>query len=205
MTWWSLMELTVNFLWPCDDIWQHKTLSSLVQIMACHLFSAKPLPEQMMTHELDFRYQYSLKCDSQDKGLIQQNVFEHICKLHYNDVIMSMMTSQIRSVSIVYWTICSGADQRKHQSSVSLAFVRGIHRWRGKCFHFMASSCQPICSCLNVLKPNVSWEAHSLRLYADTLGQQPHYMTWNIYINCWGHCYHDDENPCKPLLHHYMC
>ena len=25
--------------------------------------------------------------------------------------------------------VCSGADQRKHQSSASLAFVRGIHRW----------------------------------------------------------------------------
>ena len=45
----------------------------------------------------------------------------------------------------------SDADQRKHQSSASLAFVRGIHRdrWiprtkgqlRGKCFHLMTSSC----------------------------------------------------------------
>ena len=26
-------------------------------------------------------------------------------------------------------TVCSGADQRKHKSSASLAFVRGIHRW----------------------------------------------------------------------------
>ena len=30
---------------------------------------------------------------------------------------------------------CSGADQRKHQSSVSLAFVRGIHRWSGNSPH----------------------------------------------------------------------
>ena len=30
---------------------------------------------------------------------------------------------------IVCSTVCSGADQRKHQSSESLAFVRGIH-WR---------------------------------------------------------------------------
>ena len=43
---------------------------------------------------------------------------------HYNDVIMSVMASQITSFMIVY----SGADQRKHQSSASLAFVRGIHR-----------------------------------------------------------------------------
>ena len=32
-------------------------------------------------------------------------------------------------VTIVYWTVYSGADQRKHQSSASLAFVRGIHLW----------------------------------------------------------------------------
>ena len=48
---------------------------------------------------------------------------------HYNDVIMSSMASQFTGVSIVCSTVCSGADQRKHQSSVSLAFVRGIHRW----------------------------------------------------------------------------
>ena len=49
--------------------------------------------------------------------------------LHYNDVIMSAIASQITGVPIVYLTVCSGADQRKHQSSASLAFVWGIHRW----------------------------------------------------------------------------
>ena len=48
---------------------------------------------------------------------------------HYNDVIMNAMASQITGVSIIYSTICSGADQRKHQSSASLVFVRGIHWW----------------------------------------------------------------------------
>ena len=42
---------------------------------------------------------------------------------------MSMMASQITAVSMVCPTVCSGSDQRKHQSSVSLAFVRVIHRW----------------------------------------------------------------------------
>ena len=37
--------------------------------------------------------------------------------------------SQITSLTIAYSTVYSGADQRKHQSSASLAFVRGIHRW----------------------------------------------------------------------------
>ena len=41
---------------------------------------------------------------------------------------MGAMASQITSLTIVYSTVYSGADQRKHQSSASLAFVRGIHR-----------------------------------------------------------------------------
>ena len=47
---------------------------------------------------------------------------------HYNDVIMGTIASQITSLTIVYSTVYSDADQRKHQSSASLAFVRGIHR-----------------------------------------------------------------------------
>ena len=42
---------------------------------------------------------------------------------------MNAMASQITSLTIVYSIVYSGVDQRKHQSSASLAFVRGIHRW----------------------------------------------------------------------------
>ena len=45
------------------------------------------------------------------------------------DVIMSAMASQITSLTIVNSTVYSAVDLRKHQSSVSLAFVRGIYRW----------------------------------------------------------------------------
>ena len=48
---------------------------------------------------------------------------------HYGDFIMGTMASQINSLTIVYSNVYSGADQRKLQSSASLAFVRGIHRW----------------------------------------------------------------------------
>ena len=48
-------------------------------------------------------------------------------RIHYSDVIM--MVSQITGDSIVYSSVCSGADQRKHQSSASLSFVRRIHQW----------------------------------------------------------------------------
>ena len=50
---------------------------------------------------------------------------------HYIDVIMTKMASQITSLAVVYSIVYSVADKRKHQSSASLAFERGIHgdRW----------------------------------------------------------------------------
>ena len=54
---------------------------------------------------------------------IEQN-FE----IHCIDVIMTTMASQITSLTVVYSIAYSDADQRKHQSSASLTFVRGIHR-----------------------------------------------------------------------------
>ena len=71
---------------------------------------------------------------------------------HYCNVIMGAMESQITSLASVYSTIHSGADQRKHQSSASLAFGWEIHQWlvnsphkytvTRKCFHLMTSSYQ---------------------------------------------------------------
>ena len=55
--------------------------------------------------------------------------------LHYNAVIMGAMSSQITSLVIVYSTVYSDADQRKQQSSASLAFVRGIRRWPANSSH----------------------------------------------------------------------
>ena len=39
-----------------------------------------------------------------------------------------MLASQITSLTVVYSIVYSGVNQRKHQSSASLAFVREIHR-----------------------------------------------------------------------------
>ena len=73
-----------------------------------------------------------------------------VTDIHYDDVIMGAIASQITSLTVVYSIVYSDSDQRKHQSSTSLAFVWGIHRdrWiprtkgqlRGKCFHLMTSS-----------------------------------------------------------------
>ena len=48
---------------------------------------------------------------------------------------MGAMASQITSVTIAYSNAYSGADQRKHRSLASLAFVRGIHRWPVNSLH----------------------------------------------------------------------
>ena len=45
-----------------------------------------------------------------------------ICQ-HYNDIIMSAIASQITSPTIVYSAVDSDTDERKHESSASLAFV----------------------------------------------------------------------------------
>ena len=72
--------------------------------------------------------------------------------LHYSNVIMSAMASDINGVLVVCSMVYSGADQRKHQSSASQALGRGIHRWpvdsphkrpvTQKYFHLMTSSCK---------------------------------------------------------------
>ena len=82
---------------------------------------------------------------------------------------MAAIASQITSLTIVYSTVYSDADQRKHQSSTSLAFVRGIHRglmnsphkWpvSGKCFHLMMSSWSRHCF---VPRTFLSWHSYAM-------------------------------------------
>ena len=53
----------------------------------------------------------------------------HILVVQYNNVKTSVLAPQMTSLTILYSTVYSGAQQRNHQSSASLASVRGIHRW----------------------------------------------------------------------------
>ena len=96
---------------------------------------------------------YSFRHITRSKYKIQLSEFiVNTCFLnnHYIGVIMATMASRITSLTVIYSTVYSDADQGKHQSSASLAFVCGIHRdrrihstkgqLRGKCFHLMTSS-----------------------------------------------------------------
>ena len=78
------------------------------------------------------------------------------------------MASQITGISIVGSTICSSADQRKHQSSTSLAFVTGIHQLlvesshKGPVTHFylMMSSCARFLGMGTIRNGEVTGEDH---------------------------------------------
>ena len=94
---------------------------------------------------------------------------------------MTTMASLITSLTVLYSTVFSGADQRKHQSSASLAFVWGIHRdrWiphtkgqlRGKCIHLMTSS-------WFVNK----WSSGLMPLYSFTMdAKKPSAVRWQSY------------------------
>ena len=135
---------------------------------------------------------------------------------------MGAIASQITSLTIVYSTFYSDADQRKHQSSASPAFVRGIHRgpvnsphkWpvTRKMFPFDDVIMLPVKSRVNSANSS-HWtspvrvdhhratEYHSRRperCRTLILVHRPwarHYSVWNIrHATAWRHCIfsHDD-------------
>ena len=75
--------------------------------------------QSICNHRVHLQLSFLTKCSSVIIPLAHCDGF-----LHYNDVTMGAIESQITSLTSVYSTIYSEADQRKHQSSASLAFVR---------------------------------------------------------------------------------
>ena len=96
-------------------------------------FHKKLLRKFLMFYEVSYSYLHfmwlSLHVCCRMQRMISLTLLLAVMKEHYSDVIMGTMVSQITSLTIVYSTIYSDSDQRKHQSSTSLAFVWGIHRW----------------------------------------------------------------------------
>ena len=68
---------------------------------------------------------------------------------------MGTMASQITSLTIVYSTACSDADQRKYQSSASLAFLQGNSPGTGEFPAQMASNAENV---------SIWWRHHVLGL-----------------------------------------
>ena len=114
------------------------------------------------------------------------------------------MASQITSVSIVYSIACSDADQRKHQSFASLAFVRGIQGWPVTSPHKVPVT-QKMFQFVDVIINHIfaaSNPADDLRLYslwcgvmkpllANTVLGTPFHITANV--RHYSHCFSDRE------------
>ena len=79
---------------------------------------------------------------------------------------MGAIASQITSLTIVYSIVYSGADQSKHQSFASLAFVRGIHRGPVQ----MASTAENVSTwwCHHALSPKQWWLSWLMHIHVCT-------------------------------------
>ena len=127
--------LSVNLLRANDAYMRRYTKPPLVQIMAYRKVWTHLLPVFLLCLRSDNNnYPPRLTvARPSDRGpwtlatsqLVPRGVSSVV---HYDDVIMTMLASQITSLTVVYSIVYSGVNQRKHQSSASLAFVREIHR-----------------------------------------------------------------------------
>ena len=160
---------------------KHQSSASLAFVWGIHRASYAANVSIWLRHHVDLEYQSNdihnakeIALKNMSKSNItrsQQNTRQHgpcawhigciVVKNHpsvtlYCDVIMGAMTSQIISLTIVYSTVHSSADQRNHRSSVSLAFVWGIHRLAGEFPTQMAR---------NVENFSIWWRHHNITFF----------------------------------------
>ena len=112
----------MNWYWPNDVCHCGHTLVPCSVVCLCNPFGNAAATARATDIEL-----YGYLTTWEGTRIIARVTSWH--RYHYSDVIMSTRAYHITSFTIAYSTVYSGANQRKHQSSVSLVFVRGIHRW----------------------------------------------------------------------------
>ena len=86
---------------------------------------------------------------------------------------MSPMVSQISSLTIVYSTVYSGTDQRKHQSSASLAFVVGIYRWPVNSTHKL-----PVTRKMSPFDDVIMYQKQQIRITVQNFEDVPNTIAW---------------------------
>ena len=122
--WFNLIRTPLLFSKTLDADYKYKCHLTLVYLFTCDfadIFIFIHLFRRNIIHSDIFDAKVVIICESVLAGFWKQTA-------HYCDVIMGAVASQITGLTIVYSTVYSDADQRKHQSSASLAFVWGIHR-----------------------------------------------------------------------------
>ena len=133
---------------------------------------------------------------------------------HYSDIMISTMASQITSLTSVYSTVYSCVHQRKHQSSASMASVRGIHRdrliprtkgqTRGKMFPFDDAIMNNLCKHRRRLssQPKLQWGLGNGLLH-ETCGDYvpPAYVPPTIQHMWWLYPSMNRQNFLKASMH----
>ena len=109
--------------------------------------------------------------------------FIGILNTHYNDIIMSMMVSQITSLTTIYSTIYSGADQRIHLSSASQAFVWWIHWSPANSSHE-----GPVKQKMFPFDDVIMWTSYSTSVQLLVI--------WDTTTLMWDHCNGSHQHPC---------
>ena len=105
-------------------IYRGHVFVTVLRILKCYIISK--IKRRLLTQSHYITNSFTLVPLSSDLWIFGRSAaFNH---KHYGDVIMGEIAHQIVNITIVYSTVYSDADQRKHQSSVSLAFVWGTHR-----------------------------------------------------------------------------
>ena len=112
-----------------------------ILLNVCFEFATLDFHNTWRSHHLEIRRKCvpsnripkPISCLTYTLGYRAQHHFDEE-KQRYSDVIMGLMASQITSLTIVYSTVYSGADQRRHQ------IPRTNGQWRRNCFHLMTSS-----------------------------------------------------------------
>ena len=94
-------------------------------------------------------------------------------------IIWLFKASQITSLGIVYSTVYSGVNQRKHQSSASLAFVRRIHRGPVNSPHKRAS---------NAENGFIWWRHHVLHTRRRHANPRKH-VSFHLLTHVWNQIY----------------
>ena len=105
----------------------------------------------------------------------------NILPFDYDDVTMGAMAFQITSLTTVCSTVYSDADQRKHQSSASLAFVWGFHRGR------MNSPYKwPVTRKMSPFDDVIMWK-YFFDKENRTIGARPLLNQCRLMVNYWAH------------------
>ena len=120
---------------------------------------------------------------------------------HNNDVIMGAIASQMTSLTIVYSTVHSDADHRKHESSASLEFVRGIHRGPVNSPHKWPVT-RKMFPFDDVIMPYVAVSLLLITASYENVQIWNNFGTWrqynwfllNLRLNSWTSCHRQDTN-----------